>query len=105
MADLSGSLEVHDLLRCLHNATKDLAKSMSGYQDMVYQARKVGDFVRKTESKARLIETCFSTGHARELARDLRRFTSRIHEERFGTVASCIPKLLALKSTLQWAGI
>ena len=49
-----------------------------------------------------MIETCFSTGHARKLARDLRRFTSRIHEERFGTVASCIPKLLALNKTLQW---
>jgi hypothetical protein len=54
VADLSGSLEVNDLLHCLHNATQE---SMPGYQDVIYQAKKVADFVRKKESKDRLIET------------------------------------------------
>jgi hypothetical protein len=95
-------VEIHDLLHCIHNATKDLSKSMAGYQDVIFQARKVADLVRKKESKERLIQTCFSSGPGRELARDLRRFTAHIHEERFGTVASCVPKLLALQTTLQW---
>ena len=102
VADLSASVEIHDLLHCIHNATKDLSKSMAGYQDVIFQARKVADLVRKKESKERLIQTCFSSGPGRELARDLRRFTAHIHEERFGTVASCVPKLLALQTTLQW---
>ena len=38
----------------------------------------------------------------KRLGETVRAFNSHIHEERFGTLAECIPKLLAMQKALQW---
>ena len=44
----------------------------------------------------------FRSGVGKQLSQGIHKFTSHIHEDRFGTMADCIPKLLKLRTTLQW---
>ena len=102
VVDVTGSLEVDDLLHCIHNATKGLSAAMKSFDDVVGQCKKVADLLRKKESKDRLIETCFSQGLARGFASEIKQFKSHVHEDRWGTVAECIPNLLRLKAALRY---
>ena len=102
VVDVTGSLEVDDLLHCIHNATKGLAAAMKSFDDVVGQCKKVADLLRKKESKDRLIETCFSQGLAKGFASEVKQFKSHVHEDRWGTVAECIPNLLRLKAALRY---
>ena len=102
VVDVTSSLEVDDLLHCIHNATKGLSSSMTCFDRVVQQCKKVADMIRRKDSKDRLIETCFSTGMARGFIPELRKFKSQVHEERWGTVADCITHLLRLKPALRY---
>jgi hypothetical protein len=102
MLDVRSSFEVNDLLHAIHNATGGLSGVMRRYTDVVFQCKKLSDFLRRKETKEKLIETCFSHGVGRTLAPGIRHFVARVHEERWGTVADCIPKLCKLRNTLQY---
>ena len=102
-ADVTGSLEVDDVLHCIHNATKDLARSMPNYSTVVYQCQKLADMLRRKESKERLKATCFNDSPtARTLFHPIGKFSLHVHTERFGTVAAVVKGLLELRHVLEW---
>ena len=58
-ADLSSSLEVDDLLHCIHNATKSLGSVMQRFEGVVSAAKRLANFIRAPDSKQRLLARCF----------------------------------------------
>ena len=101
-ADVTTSLEVDDILHCIHNATKGLSSAMTHFSQIVSQCKHVADIVRKKDSKDRLIETCFARGVARGFVPELREFKSYVHEERCGTVSDVVTHLLGIQSALRY---
>ena len=77
--DLTGSVSVAGLLHIAHNSTIDLAKSMEQFDGVVAQMQAVSRLLRKKDSKARLLESCYSDPVGRHLQSDLRAFTAKVH--------------------------
>ena len=51
VADVSASLEVDDLLHCIHNATKGLSAAMKHFDTVVEQCKKLADLLRKKRAQ------------------------------------------------------
>ena len=75
---------------------------MGHNKSIVASSKVLADLRRKKEPKERLLQTCFKGGAGEALGKDIQDFTGHIHEDRFGTLAACIPKLLDCKVALQW---
>ena len=100
--DLTGSVSIAGLLHIAHNSTNDLAKSMEQFDTVVAQMQAVSRLLRKKDSKARLLESCFSDPVGLHLRSDLRSFSAKVHTGRWGTIAECIDQLLLVELALRF---
>ena len=98
-----GSAAIPGLLHILHNCFLGLGGAMRYFQSIISQMKEVAKLLSQPESKERLLATCFTGPLNEALAADVRAFQGHVYEDRWGTVADCVLKLLPCQVSLQHA--
>ena len=100
VADVTGSVLAPGLLHIIHNSTLDLAKCMQHFRGVVYKLKKVCKMLSSKEGSDRLLQLCFDTPVGKALSRELAKFHASVYEERWGTVANAVLKILDVRVAL-----
>ena len=99
--DMSNCIAIAGCLHIIHNSSADLRSSMGIYDDTVHSLTHVSNLVRRAETHDRLLATCFADGPARYLARGIRKFSGKVHPDRWGTIAHAAVSLLDIERALR----
>jgi hypothetical protein len=97
---LQNSLSTPGLLHIIHNASNSVMSVMPTLKEAVTKMSPVADLIRRPESCKRLCATCFSDPVGVHFHAQLRQFQGHVHEERWGTIATCTRNLLRIKHVL-----
>ena len=92
--NFSGAVGIPGMCHIIHNSTVDLGRAMNQFSEVVSQMQHLSRFLRKKDSKQRLLETCFSSRVGRHLQKPILAFTAKLHTGRWGTVSACVTQLL-----------
>ena len=93
-------LGIPGLHHIIDNCTKGLGDTMQRYKDNIFLAQQVCRFLRKRDTRTKVLQRCFSHGAGIHMADDIRKFEGWINTDRWGTVAFSIPELLKVKHAL-----
>ena len=100
--DFTQAVGVPGMLHIVHNSTNDLSKAVQHFDEIISQMTALSRLLRKRDSKARLLETCFSDHVGRFLQDEIRRFSAKLHTGRWGTIAACVEELLQVEAPLRF---
>ena len=94
---LGASIAVTGLLHILHNAGNELTSACESLPDTVEQMKQVAKLLASPSSNDRLRSTCFGSALARPFDAQLRRYSGKVYEARWGSVAWSAQELLKLE--------
>lgn len=95
------SVGIPGILHILHNCFLGLETSMQHFSDAVGHLKHVAALLGQSESKERLLKTCFSDPIGEALAADIKQFSGHVYEERWGTVSACVLQLVECEKSLR----
>ena len=90
------------MLHIIHNSTVDFGHSMPRFSEVVNQLSHLCKFLRKRDTKQRLLEACFQDAVGRHLQAELRAFSAKLHTGRWGSIAECVRQVLEVESSLRY---
>ena len=100
--DMSGSVGVPGMLHIIHNSTVDFGHSMPRFSEVVNQLQHLCKFLRKRDTKQRLLESCFQDPVGRHLQAELKAFSAKLHTGRWGSIAECVRQVLEVETSLRF---
>ena len=98
----NNALAIPGVLHVLHNAAKRMLNDVKHLNEAIDSLASVADLLRKKHSMERLCQRCFSSPVGRQLQAQIRAFDGKVHRSRWGSVAFCTEKVLALERPLRW---
>ena len=98
---LSHMLSLPGPLHILDNATNNLLDHLPYLRTAIPRLTAVSKFLSNSESKKRLLATCFSSPVSQVFHAAIKKFHARVNEGRWGSIAFAIPELRALQAPLR----
>lgn len=101
--DFGSTVDIAGLLHILHNMTGDLGINMTGFKDVVFNIQQVSNFLANQEFKRKLLATCFASGPAYHMRKDVEAFSYKLNTKRWGAVTTSVAQLCKVRDALRFA--
>ena len=98
---LSHAIPAPGLLHIIHNGSNDLVKVLESLGTTVSQLKEVSRLLAHPPSRERLIATCFISPVARQFKGQLLKFSAKVYEARWGSVAFACEEVQELEKPLR----